>query len=222
MSEGRRLVLWRHGRTAWNVAQRFQGQTDVPLDDVGARQATRAARVLAATRPDVIVSSDLARASSTAMRLGRVTGTEVTYDEGLRERHGGLWQGRTLKEFLAAHPGQPSWRTPGGDVRPPAGETLAEAGARAVDTLAKTLAPLPDGATVVAVTHGATARGVLCALLGLDVARAGVLGPLANCAWSVLEESPGGWCLLAHNVGAVNGGPARDDTPRWAEAPGTT
>ena len=44
---GRRLVLWRHGRTSWNASQRFQGQSDVPLDEVGVVQAAAAARVLA-------------------------------------------------------------------------------------------------------------------------------------------------------------------------------
>ena len=62
MSEPRRLVLWRHGRTAWNLEHRFQGQTDVALDEVGVRQARAAAGLLMALRPQLIVSSDLSRA----------------------------------------------------------------------------------------------------------------------------------------------------------------
>ena len=52
MSEPRRLVLWRHGRTAWNLEHRFQGQTDVALDEVGVRQARAAAGLLMALRPN--------------------------------------------------------------------------------------------------------------------------------------------------------------------------
>ena len=63
---GRRVVLWRHGRTAWNATNRFQGQTDVPLDEVGVLQGERAARNLATLKPDLIVSSDLGRARTTA------------------------------------------------------------------------------------------------------------------------------------------------------------
>lgn len=43
----RRLVLWRHGQTAWNVERRFQGKTDIPLDETGVQQARRAARQVA-------------------------------------------------------------------------------------------------------------------------------------------------------------------------------
>ncbi|HEY5017117.1 MAG TPA: histidine phosphatase family protein, partial [Streptosporangiaceae bacterium] len=51
------LILWRHGQTAFNAGRRFQGQTDVPLNAVGRRQAAVAARFLAALRPDAIFSS---------------------------------------------------------------------------------------------------------------------------------------------------------------------
>ena len=56
---GRRVVLWRHGQTAWNLAERFQGSSDVELDEVGVAQAGRAARLLTTLAPAAIVSSDL-------------------------------------------------------------------------------------------------------------------------------------------------------------------
>ncbi|HEX6760158.1 MAG TPA: histidine phosphatase family protein, partial [Propionibacteriaceae bacterium] len=46
-----RIILWRHGRTDWNVVDRFQGQADISVDGVGYAQAVRAAEVLAAYRP---------------------------------------------------------------------------------------------------------------------------------------------------------------------------
>ncbi|RYY43820.1 MAG: histidine phosphatase family protein, partial [Actinomycetales bacterium] len=70
----RRVVLWRHGRTEWNVAGRVQGQTDTSLDDVGREQARAAAARLASLRPVRILSSDLERARDTAEELSRVTG----------------------------------------------------------------------------------------------------------------------------------------------------
>jgi len=63
---GQQVVVWRHGRTEWNLAGRFQGQSDVALDAVGVAQARDSARILAALRPHAIVSSDLARAANTA------------------------------------------------------------------------------------------------------------------------------------------------------------
>jgi len=58
----RRLVLLRHGRTAWNAERRYQGQEDPPLDEVGQAQAWGAAALVAAMHPDLVVSSDLRRA----------------------------------------------------------------------------------------------------------------------------------------------------------------
>ncbi|MFD0823271.1 histidine phosphatase family protein, partial [Micromonospora zhanjiangensis] len=56
-----RLIVWRHGNTDWNAEGRVQGQTDVPLNDLGHEQAAAAAPLLAALRPDAVVASDLRR-----------------------------------------------------------------------------------------------------------------------------------------------------------------
>jgi probable phosphoglycerate mutase len=99
-----RLVLWRHGQTAWNVEGRFQGQTDIPLDETGVAQAERAARLLAALRPNRIIASDLSRAMATAAPLSRLTGLTVTSDKDLRERHGGAWEGLTNVQIRTQFP----------------------------------------------------------------------------------------------------------------------
>ena len=62
-------MLWRHGQTQWNDSRRFQGQTDVALDDVGRAQASLAAEQLAGLSPQLIVTSDLVRAAETADSL---------------------------------------------------------------------------------------------------------------------------------------------------------
>ena len=103
-----RLVLWRHGQTPWNVQGRFQGQTDIQLDEVGVEQAERAARLLAALRPDVIISSDLSRAMATAAPLSRLTGQERRILElighGLTNRQIGERLGlaeKTVKNYVS-------------------------------------------------------------------------------------------------------------------------
>ncbi|MGW0901929.1 histidine phosphatase family protein, partial [Streptomyces goshikiensis] len=50
---GRKIVLWRHGQTSWNLERRFQGSTDIELTETGVAQARRAARLLASLKPDV-------------------------------------------------------------------------------------------------------------------------------------------------------------------------
>src|SRR6476661_5944316 len=54
---GTRVILWRHGNTDWNAEHRVQGQTDVPLNDFGVRQAAAAAVRLAARKPTLLLSS---------------------------------------------------------------------------------------------------------------------------------------------------------------------
>src|SRR5581483_7778162 len=79
-------------------------QTDVPLDAVGRDQARRAARLLAALRPNVITASDLARAADTARELSALTGLPVMLDKGLRETYAGTWQGLTDTEIREKFP----------------------------------------------------------------------------------------------------------------------
>ena len=99
-----RLVLWRHGRTEWNVDGRFQGQADVPLDDVGREQAAAAAPLVAGFDPVAIFSSDLARTYQTAEPLAALTGLEIQTDKRLREIHVGSWEGLLGDEIRAADP----------------------------------------------------------------------------------------------------------------------
>nr|WP_269205114.1 histidine phosphatase family protein [Motilibacter aurantiacus] len=200
--------MWRHGRTVWNAQLRFQGQTDVPLDEVGVDQARRAARMLASLDPALIVASDLQRAADTAAALAAVTGLEVLTDAGLRETNAGAWQGLTSAQIAEQFPDEWSaWHRGEPDVRPGGGETRLEVAARACDTLAKAVAQVGPGETVVAVTHGGAARTALASLIGLPSGVWGALGGLSNCNWSVLtedgERGEGLWRLMEHNAGSL-------------------
>jgi probable phosphoglycerate mutase len=192
-----RLVLWRHGQTVWNAEHRFQGQTDIDLDEAGIAQAERAARLLTALRPDAIVSSDLRRAAATAAPLARLTGLEVGYDKDLRERYGGVWEGLTDKEIRERYPAAHAVWTP------PEGETTAAVAQRAGAALERIAEAVPPGALVVVVSHGAAIRLGMSHLLGLPQELWSILGPLANCSWSVVERRKERWRLLEHNAGTL-------------------
>jgi broad specificity phosphatase PhoE len=192
-----RLVLWRHGQTRWNMEGRFQGQSDIPLDDVGVQQAERAARLLAALQPSAIFSSDLIRATATAAPLARLTGLSVTLDKDLRERYGGLWEGLTDADIRARYPVEHSqWR-------PPEGETSAAVADRAGGAMERIADTLTPGTLAVVVSHGAALRLGAARLLGLPEELWGAVGPLANCAWSVLGRRRGKWRLIEHNAGTL-------------------
>jgi probable phosphoglycerate mutase len=200
---GRRIVLWRHGRTAWNVENRFQGQLDPPLDDVGREQATRSAAVLAAMAPGVLVTSDLERARSTAAALSELTGLAADEYAGLREIELGTWQGLTRPEVAAQFPDEYAAWQAGADVRRGHGETYAEVGERCAAVLRSALEPVGPNGVLVAVVHGGTARSAIGVLLGLDPADWWRFGPLGNCRWSVLVEAARGWRLEEHNAGQL-------------------
>jgi probable phosphoglycerate mutase len=196
-------VLWRHGQTVWNAERRFQGQSDIPLNETGQAQAERAARLLASLRPDLIVSSDLSRAASTAAALSRVTGLEVTPDKDLRERHGGGWEGLNDAEIRARYPAEhASWSPPDGEPSAVVAERVAGALQRIADRLADDERDGASGLAVV-VSHGAALRLGMSRFLGLPEELFNVLGPLDNCSWSVLGQRRGHWRLLEHNAGTL-------------------
>lgn len=158
-------------------------------------QADRAARLLAALRPDAIFASDLRRATATAAPLARITGLPVTLEKDLRERHGGAWEGLTGPEIRERYPAE--FRT----WSPPDGETAYAVADRVCGVLERITESLPSGSLAVVVSHGAALRLGMSKLLGMPEDLWNTLGPLSNCSWSLLGQRRGEWRLLEHNAG---------------------
>lgn len=196
----RHVVVWRHGRTAWNKERRFQGRTDIPLDETGLAQAESGACDLERLEPAALITSDLARASQTASQLASRCGLTPVLDPRLRETDLGTWEGLTREQAADRFPTEyTSWRQ-GLDGRRGGGETQIEVARRAVEAIADALATLEPCQTLVAVTHGGTARAAIGQSLGLDSGSWRSLGTLGHCRWAVLEESFFGWRLAEYNV----------------------
>lgn len=203
----RTVVLWRHGRTAYNAQQRLQGQVDVPLDEVGVWQAEEAAGWLAARyHPVRIVSSDLVRASATAQALARRCGVRVELDDRLRERGFGEWEGLTGDEVAQRWPDDyATWRR-GQDPERGGAETRQAVADRVAQAVAEHASATDDDGTLVVVSHGAAITLGLTALLGLDATVWRGLVGLHNAHWAVLQQARGAdavpsWRVAAHNVG---------------------
>ena len=201
-----RIVLWRHGQTDWNVENRFQGHSDIPLNKVGHYQASEAAKVLAALRPDRIISSDLIRAQSTAAALAALTDIKVEINPNLRETDGGLWEGKLASENRATH-GElfANWYEGGDEPAGVTGERRSDVAKRAVAVIEKETTNFSG--TIVFVTHGGTVRSVLGSILKLPIAQWGVIGGLSNACWSILEltkhHTGSRWYLAEHNAGSL-------------------
>jgi glucosyl-3-phosphoglycerate phosphatase len=200
-----RIILWRHGRTEWNVVDRFQGQADIPLDVVGYAQAVRAADVLAAYRPAALYSSDLSRCYQTATVLAERTGLEIITDKRLREIHVGSWEGLLGEEVRAADPALARRLWAGEDVRrSPTGESPREVAERMAEALAEIAEAAEDHSTVVVATHGLSGRVGTCRFVGLPFDHWRLLGGLSNCAWVSIDRHRSGayWRIEGYNLTA--------------------
>jgi len=201
-----RVVLWRHGQTDWNIENRFQGHSDIPLNKVGHYQASEAAKVLAALRPDRIISSDLIRAQETAAPLASLTDIKIEINPNLRETDGGLWEGKLASENRATH-GElfANWYEGGDEPAGVTGERRSDVAKRAVAVIEKETTNFSG--TIVFVTHGGTVRSVLGSILKLPIAQWGVIGGLSNACWSILEltkhHTGSRWYLAEHNAGSL-------------------
>ncbi|KRF30647.1 histidine phosphatase family protein [Nocardioides sp. Soil805] len=194
MTAPRTLVLLRHGRTAWNAEGRAQGQLDVGLDEVGHAQAAAVAPAIAALRPDVLWSSDLTRAATTAAAVAEATGLEVRHDARLREYDVGARAGLTIPEFAAAHPAEhAAWTAAGGSFENadavPGAESTDDVLRRILPALTEALGSVAPGGTACVVSHGAALKAATVALLGWDRATATSLRGLDNCGHSVLADA---------------------------------
>ncbi|GAB2663020.1 histidine phosphatase family protein [Kribbella swartbergensis] len=211
-----RLIVWRHGRTEWNLQDKIQGQADIPLDSVGVGQARAAAARLAALAPTRLFSSDLQRAAATAGELAALTGLKVEYDEALREIDVDDWAGMTRAELAAIHP-EAAARIRAGEPqrRGTAGETVEEVAARFSEALGRIASQGTSEDTVVVATHGLAARVGICLFLGIPQAHWSAFGGLANCNWvSLLPSRHNRWRIEEWNAGSLPEPVMSDDPQR--------
>ena len=190
-----RLILVRHGRTAWNQQARFQGQTDVPLDAVGREQSRRVAERLAA---DVLYASDLQRARASAEIIARPLGLPARASPTLRERSYGRWESLTPPEVKERFPESwEEWRAQPDTHRPPGGEQMSEMTARVAAQLEALLAR-HAGCRVLVVSHGGPIKSALMHFLGLPMSHRRRF-EVHNASFSVLSFGGGRPVLEALN-----------------------
>lgn len=167
-----RIILVRHGQTAWNVGagsgERFRGRVDLPLDETGLAQAQALAERLADQPIAAVYSSPLKRAVETARPTAQRLGLTVQPLPGIMDIHYGDWQGLAHPEVAQAHPDlYRRWLETPHLVKFPHGESLRQVRLRGMATL-KEITARHEGQTVLLVAHQVMNKVLVCAMLGLD------------------------------------------------------
>lgn len=205
------LELWfiRHGETDWNEGRRWQGQTDIPLNDNGMRQAACLARRFANMPFDGAYTSDLGRTRMTAEVV--LPNLAATPDRRLREMsfgtfEGKSWHGMSVDEQQALNEW---WKNPYKN-RLPGGESFEELGQR----LAEWRATLPASGRLAVFTHGGPIRSMLWEIVGPPKSREWTI-LLSNASLTRIAYEPGRATIIT-----VNDCAHLEDAERLAAQPG--
>ncbi|MEW6200356.1 MAG: histidine phosphatase family protein [bacterium] len=179
------LYIARHGETQWNLDQRIQGSTDIPLSAHGEEQAEALAQRLKSVSFDAIYSSDLIRAVRTAEIIKTaLTPVRVVQDARLRERNWGSMEGLTWEDIINEHPDDLRQIKSGNiDYTPQGGESRLQVINRVLDWLQEI--STAENSTILVITHGGTASIILKHAMGIDQT---VRTPfiVENCALNIL------------------------------------
>lgn len=146
------LGLFRHGQTDWNIDLRLQGTADIPMNQTGIEQVSRAAEVIAKTSWDLILSSPLGRAKQSAEIISKQLGVqEVETHDLLLERAFGIGEGMLYEEWNSKYSHLDE--IPGAEST----QLITERSQRLLDYVEQNF----PGKRVMAVSHGALIRFVL-------------------------------------------------------------
>lgn len=210
LEQATRILLIRHGETAWNRATRIQGHTDIPLSPLGLAQAERLAQALADESLAAIYSSDLSRARQTAEALARVHGLDIGLDAGLRERAFGRFEGLSWEQIAESFPEDAArWRRREADFAVGGGESLNEFSHRCLAATRRAAAAHP-GQSIAIVAHGGVLDCLYRAATGaaLDAPRSWQLG---NATVNRLLATIDGFTLVGWNDDQHLAGLGADD-----------
>ncbi len=164
------LFLVRHGESQYNATGRIQGQLDVPLSEIGRRQAAAVAERLATEPLDALYASPLSRALETAQAIATRHDLKIETDDRLKEIHAGDFQGLTREEMTAKYPDEERrWTAREADFRIGGGETRRELQDRGKAVLEAIRQSGRQHVAVVA--HGGLLTAALKSLLDIPIHR---------------------------------------------------
>ena len=191
------IILVRHGETDWNVLHRFQGSSDVPLNETGKKQAGFAKAGLADFALAAIYTSPLQRAMETAEIIRGDREIPVYPAEGLREMGVGEWEGLLVSEIDERYPGlYDVWRSHPTRIRLKGAEPFEKTRERAMGTFRK-IAEKHRGETVLIVSHMMCISSILLTVAGFPLDEVWQ-HPIGNAALNIVEAEEDGTAVVTH------------------------
>jgi len=162
------VYLIRHGQTAWNKEEIFRGRADIPLNEIGFREAELVGEYLKGMEIHAIYSSPLSRARETARRIAQFFNLKVQPLVGIVDMRFGRWEGRPLKEVQTYDREiYLQWREKPHLVRIPDSESLDEVRVRAMAALGEVI-QYHQGKNLILVSHRVINKVIICGILGID------------------------------------------------------
>ena len=185
-----RVYLVRHGATVLSAEDRYAGSLDAALADAGHAQALALGARLHDEPLAAAYSSPMARATDTAKLIVNGRGLGVATVPDLREADHGHWEGKTREEIRATIPEEYArWERDPFTFAPSNGETGLQVLARALPAFLAIVGRHPDSSVLV-VSHKATIRLVVSALLGVELRGYRDRLDMSPCGLSILDVKP--------------------------------
>ena len=178
------VYIIRHGESIGNRDKIFLGHTDMPLTDLGKKQAACAGAYLKRMNiiPDAVYASPLSRAYETAVISSGVS-SPIPHD-GLREIYAGVWEGMLYEDITEKYGEDYNvWYTDLGEAKPTGGEAVAALSRRVVDAVLE-IAARNEGKTVLIGSHATPVRMLEAYARGLSITEAHTVPWAANASLS--------------------------------------
>lgn len=193
-----KILIIRHGETAWNRGKIFRGTHDIPLNENGRQQARLAAQSLKDMEINAAYTSPLSRAKETAEIVTASHGISPEIHEGFIDMDYGDWTGKEDAEVAKLWPDEhAAWMSNPHTVRPPGGTTLEEIFDRSFSAMEE-LAGKHDGETIALFSHRVVNKLLVLGALSLGLERFPFIIQ-GNCCINEFERIEHGYLVRSIN-----------------------
>jgi probable phosphoglycerate mutase len=216
-----RVFLVRHGATVLSAEDRYAGSVDVSLSEEGRAQGRALGARLAGEPLAAVYSSPMSRAQDTARLIVAGRGLDVATVEALRETDHGHWEGKTREEIRERFTDEHiRWERDPFTFAPSSGETGLQVLARALPAFLAIVNRHSESAVLV-VSHKATIRLVISALLGVELRGYRDRLDMSPCGLNILDVKSGAEARLVlfndvSHYQTVPGPTGKRLSPWWA------